>query len=272
MRRWALLALAVAAVAVPVGRADTGDAPERTVTMPGKAYDPSHLDVLVGTTVTWKNGDSINHTVTADGDAFASGYMPPGGSFSFTFAKQGRYAFHCTIHKFMRGEVDVFGLVLTGPEGPVSAGRRVVFAGLAPAGTERVTLHAGDSERTGRPHPDGSFAIAATVDEPGRYRASAGSLVSPAVRVPVRPLVRASAAGGTIRVRVMPARPGARFVLQSYDREHFAWRRVGHGTLDKASRATLRLPDGVDRARVLLVADDGWADAASRPIVRRPAR
>jgi hypothetical protein len=107
--------------------------------------------VLVGTSVTWKNDDSINHTVTADGDAFSSGYVPPGGTYTFTFAKQGHYAFHCTIHKFMRGEVDVFGLVLSGPEGPVASGQRVVFAGLAPPGTQSVTLRgAPTGDRVGK--------------------------------------------------------------------------------------------------------------------------
>ena len=133
MRRVTPLAVALALVALAASGASgsTAEAPTRAVAIPGKAYEPPHLTVLVGTTVTWKNDDSITHTVTADGDAFSSGYVPPGGSFSFTFASQGHYAFHCTIHRFMKGEVDVFGLVLTGPEGPVSAGQRVVFAGLA---------------------------------------------------------------------------------------------------------------------------------------------
>ena len=140
MRRVAPLAAALVLTALASSGASgsTAEAPTRAVAIPGKAYEPSHLTVLVGTTVTWKNDDSINHTVTSDGDAFSSGYVPPGGSFSFTFAAQGHYAFHCTIHRFMRGEVDVFGLVLTGPEGPVSAGHRVVFAGLAPADSEPI--------------------------------------------------------------------------------------------------------------------------------------
>ena len=96
--------------------------------------------------MTWKNDDSENHTATADDDAFASGYIPPGGSYSYMFARQGRYAFHCSIHRLMRGEVNVFGLVLAGPEEPVLAGSRVVFAGLAPAGTESVTLRGAEPE------------------------------------------------------------------------------------------------------------------------------
>ena len=269
-RRAVPAAVVLAALVVASGvSAMRADGPTRTVTMPGKAYDPSHLDVLVGTTVTWKNEDSINHTVTADGDAFASGYVPPGGSFTFTFAQQGRYAFHCTIHKFMRGEVDVFGLVLTGPEGAVGAGGRVVFAGLAPLGTVSVALRGPHGDVVVKPRPDGSFAVRTAVAAPGSYRAVAGALVSPVVRVHVRPTVHASTAGGRLRATVRPARPGATAVLQAYDREHFAWKTVARGTLDRGSRVTLRVPAGAGRARVLVVGTRGWADGVSQPVVVR---
>lgn len=268
MRRAIPVALALAALAVASGvSASRADAPTRTVTMPGKAYDPSHLDVLVGTTVTWKNEDSVNHTVTADGDAFSSGYVPPGGSFTFTFAQQGRYAFHCTIHKFMRGEVDVFGLVLTGPESAVGAGQRVVFAGLAPVGTASVAVRGPHGDVVVKPRADGSFAVRTAIGEPGVYRAVASTLVSPVVRVQVRPAVHASAARGLIHATARPGRPGAKALLQAYDREHFAWKTVAHGTLDRASRITLRVPAGVGRARILVVGTRGWADGISQPVV-----
>ena len=45
-----LLGLAAVAL-VAAGAAASADAPTRTVTMPGKLYDPARLDVLVGTTV-----------------------------------------------------------------------------------------------------------------------------------------------------------------------------------------------------------------------------
>ncbi len=253
----------VAALVLATGAA-SADAPTRTVTMPGKLYDPSQISVLVGTTVTWKNDDSINHTVSADGDAFSSGYVPPGGAFTFTFAKQGRYPFHCTIHKFMRGEVDVFGLVLSGPEGPVASGRRVVFAGLAPPGTETVTLRgATTGDRVVRARPDGSFVAAVDAVVPGSFRAVAGRLVSPAVRVQVRPLVRAARSGDTIRARTVPPRPGATAVLQTYDRDHFTWRGIARAKLDGRSRVAFPLPPGLDRVRVLVVGTRGWADGVS---------
>ena len=258
--------LTAAALALAVGVA-AADAPVRTVTIPGKLYDPAQLSVLVGTTVTWKNDDSINHTVTADGDAFASGYLPPGGSFTFTFAQQGRYAFHCTIHKFMRGEVDVFGLVLSGPEGPVGSGRRVVFAGLAPAGTESITLRGGVSDATVRARPDGSFVVRVAVTVPGTYRAAAGTLVSPAVRVHVRPSVRVTPSAGHLEARADPARAGATAVLQTYDRDHFTWRGVARAKLDAGSRVRFALPAGPGRARVLVVGTKGWADGVSRSVL-----
>ena len=262
----------VVALVLATGAA-SADAPTRTITIPGKFYEPAQIAVLVGTTVTWKNDDSINHTATADGDAFASGYLPPGGSFSFTFAKQGRYAFHCTIHKFMKGEVDVFGLVLSGPEGPVATGQRVVFAGLAPPGTQSVTLRgAATGDRVVRARPDGSFVAAAAAVVPGTYRAVTGSLVSPAVRVQVKPVVRVARAGRTLHARALPARPGATAVLETYDRDHFAWRGIARGKLDGRSRVDFSLPDGLDRVRVLVVGTKGWADGVSRTVrLRRTA-
>src|SRR5262245_3932041 len=261
MRRAPALVLLLALVLA--AGASAAEAPVRTVTIPGKFYEPAELDVLVGTTITWKNDDSINHTVTADGDAFSSGYVPPGGSFTFTFASQGRYAFHCTIHRFMKGEVDVFGLVLSGPEGPVQAGRRVVLAGLAPPGTTGVTVRGTNSTIAVRPKPDGSFALRFPVVAPGVYRATADPLSSPPVRVAVRPIVRATHAGHAIGVVAAPARPGATALLQAYDRERFDWISVERAKLDASSRARFKAVPSLDRVRVLVRGSKGWADAVS---------
>ena len=248
---------------VGAGAAASAEAPMRTIAMPGKLFDPARLDVLVGTTVTWKNDDNVNHTASAENEAFASGYIPPGGSFSFTFTRQGRYEFRCTIHRQMRGEVDVFGLVLSGPEAPVSVGRRVVFAGLAPVGTPAVAIRGSSPELTVKPRADGSFALRLTVSAPGSYRAVAGTLSSPSVRVSARPIVRTTRAGGRLHVATSPPRPGAPVVVETYDRERFAWRAVDRGVLDRRSHATFRVPFGMERVRALVRGTKGWADAAS---------
>ncbi len=265
MRRLIAGVLAVALVAA--GSAASADAPTRTVTMPAKLYEPASLDILVGTTVSWKNDDSTNHTATAENDAFASGYIPPGGTFSYTFTRQGRFEFRCTIHKQMRGVVDVFGLVLAGPEAPVTVGRQIVFAGLAPPGTQSVTLRGASPERSVRPREDGSFALRLHVTGPALYRAVAGALASPPVRVLAKPIVRATRIGNVLRVSASPARPGAAVVLEAYDREHFGWRRVGRGVLDRRSRAQLQIPAGVERTRAVVRGTKGWADAASTGVM-----
>jgi plastocyanin len=45
--------------------------------------------------------------VTADGNGFGSGALAQGASFSFTFARPGTYAYHCSIHPSMHGSVVV---------------------------------------------------------------------------------------------------------------------------------------------------------------------
>jgi plastocyanin len=265
MRRPAGAAVLVLAL-VAVGGAASADAPTRTITIPAKLFDPARLDVLVGTTVTWKNDDHVNHTATAENDAFASGYIPPGGTFSFTFTKEGRYEFRCTIHRQMRGEVDVFGLVLSGPEAPVTFGRRIVFAGLAPAGTAAVTLRGPGTEQTVKPREDGSFALRFAVTSPGSYRAGAAGLSSPGVRVQLKPILRTTLAGQTLRVSASPPRPGAPVVLQRYDRERFAWRVLTRGALDARSSATFRIPAGIPLVRAVVRGAKGWADAATPAI------
>jgi plastocyanin len=268
-RRLALLAAAGALAAAAA--ASAADAPTRDVGMPGKLFDPAHITVLTGTTVTWRNGDSINHTVTADGDAFDSGYVAPGGSFSTTFAREGHYAYHCQIHKFMKGTVDVYSLVLTGPEKPVAFGRQVVVAGLAPAGTSSVTLlrvGAGESGRTVKARPDGSFTVLFRAEQPGAFRAVAGKGRSPLVRVRVVPEVTVSRAGSRLRVTAAPARPGARIALQEYVRDYFAWRTVARARLGRSSRASIPIPPGRPaRLRVVVRGQRGWADGASPAIV-----
>ena len=151
----ALVGAAVTAgVLVPSGSA----APAAEVTMPGKFYSPGQLDVLVGTTVTWRNIDRSTHTVTEDDDAFDSGYLGPGQTFSRPFDKSGTYRFHCSIHRFMRGSISVFDVVLRGPPEPVLAGRRTALSGIAPAGTDEIVLERvapGPVTIVGRAEPGG---------------------------------------------------------------------------------------------------------------------
>lgn len=54
--------------------------------------------VEVGETATWQNGDTREHTITAEAGDFDSGNLAPGASFGHVFTKAGHYKYHCKLH------------------------------------------------------------------------------------------------------------------------------------------------------------------------------
>jgi len=78
---------------------------DNTVTAKNFSFDPQELTVTAGTEVTFKNEDSVTHTVT--GTDFDSGDIQPGGEFKHTFATAGSYDYHCSIHPSMTGKIVV---------------------------------------------------------------------------------------------------------------------------------------------------------------------
>lgn len=79
-------------------------------------YSPNVVTVKVGTTVTWVNNDDQAHTVTSgsvDGYSgtpdgkFDSGFIDPGGSWSYTFTEPGVYTYYCLPHPWMKAKVIV---------------------------------------------------------------------------------------------------------------------------------------------------------------------
>ena len=81
-----------------------------TVNITNHAFDPTQLNVGVGTTVTWTNEDTEAHTVTADNGLFDSGVLAPGESYSTWLGGSGTVTYHCDIHPDMKGSVVVGGV------------------------------------------------------------------------------------------------------------------------------------------------------------------
>jgi len=74
------------------------------------AFSPAKITVKVGTTVTWTNKDSVEHTVTADdssADGPNSALLGKDEGYSFTFTKAGTFNYFCKPHPHMRGTVVV---------------------------------------------------------------------------------------------------------------------------------------------------------------------
>ncbi|MFB6082212.1 MAG: plastocyanin/azurin family copper-binding protein [Halanaeroarchaeum sp.] len=90
-----------------------------TVTMVDTTFDPLHLSVAPGTTVTWTNEDGFAHTVvsatlTDAGDewSYQSGTVAAGGSVEHAFPDPGVFEYYCSIH----GKGTMCGVVLVGDQ------------------------------------------------------------------------------------------------------------------------------------------------------------
>ena len=70
-------------------------------------FHPNPLTARVGQTITVANGDTTAHTVTADDHSFDSGTIAAGSSQQVTLTKAGTFPFHCSIHNFMTGVIQV---------------------------------------------------------------------------------------------------------------------------------------------------------------------
>ena len=222
------------------------------VSIAGQAFVPNRLNVVGGDTVTWSNSDFTAHDVRAADGSFDSERLQRFGAFSRRVGAVGAVPYLCTIHPFMRGEVDVVAALLQAPPGPVLAGRPVRLDGRAAAGTTAVTLQrqAADGSwqaaRTTAPGPDEAFAFVVTADAPVTYRAvtTAGASPPVALQVTAQAAVRLTVRHRRARVRTDPPTPHARATLQQYDRWYYLWRPRAHKRLDRDGRTTFKIPAG----------------------------
>jgi len=95
-------------VLIPLGAFDPANA--------ATAFTPGQIEVVTGTTVTWRNQDSVFHTVTSgtsngsvgtpDG-VFDSDRIEVDANYSHTFDEPGTFDYYCTPHPWMKGSVVV---------------------------------------------------------------------------------------------------------------------------------------------------------------------
>jgi len=90
-------------------KGDSGTAPVRgnAVSVNNFAFTPQNLAAKAGTTVTWTFSDSVAHNVTESNNVFKSDDLTGGKTYTFTFAKAGKYSYTCTIHPQMKGTVTI---------------------------------------------------------------------------------------------------------------------------------------------------------------------
>ena len=91
------------------------------VNIQNSAFAPPTTTIKVGDTVTWTNRDAFSHTSTSDTGAWNTGVITAGTSGSFTFTSAGTFAYHCSIHSFMKGTVIVQAVNTPQPTAPPTA-------------------------------------------------------------------------------------------------------------------------------------------------------
>lgn len=86
------------------GGSTSGD----TVTIKDFAYSPPDLTVAKGTTVTFTNQDSTNHTATSSrSGTLDTGTIGQGQSKSVKLGTPGTFSYICSFHPFMHGSITV---------------------------------------------------------------------------------------------------------------------------------------------------------------------
>lgn len=271
MRR--TVAAAIVALALLLAPAVAGAATQ-PVDVGFDAFSPSQLDLLPGETVDWSNGSPRVHTVTSDSGLFDTGELLPGADFTRRFDDPGAYAYHCTIHAGMVGEVDVRRVILGPlPTAVVPAGERVEIEGRTADVTRPVAIQrsvgggAFAMVATASPALDGSWRATMAADRTADVRAVSGGDVSQTRRLLVserRVRLRATRRG--VAVTVTPLVPYARIMLQADLHERFGWWPIARAKLDYLSQATFGVQRPA-RVRAVLVAKDGWTPLATSRVV-----
>jgi plastocyanin len=290
MRRLALTLALAATLAAPTGPAAAAPPQEEhmhgatntaaaTVPILFASFGAPRTDIVAGDSVRWVNDSVRAHTVDSDDGSWASARLFGDDTFTHRFDAPGTATYYCTLHSFMRGEVDVHNVLLRPPAEPGAPGRPYVLNGRSalPAGTS-LGIEA-DTGSGFKPaghatvEGDGTFTTAVVPTTTAAYRAVAGDYSSPAVQLLVldrEVTATAGSRGRAVKVSasVAPASHGAPVVLQLKLPQHFGWWPVARAELDHHSMArfSLRLAHRYP-ARVVLVQRDGaTALAVSRTL------
>jgi plastocyanin len=76
------------------------------ITIHSFKFVPNPLTVKVGATVGVTNDDGTGHSLTADDGSFDTGVFSS-GSKTIQLTRAGTFKFHCQVHNFMTGTINV---------------------------------------------------------------------------------------------------------------------------------------------------------------------
>lgn len=102
LRNLPLIAAAIALVAVAGSSGCAPKKPEEVseISIANNKYEPEVALTHLGSSIAWRNNDSIEHSVTFDASPTPNQLIAPGGKIGYTPGLNGRFAYHCRIHGF----------------------------------------------------------------------------------------------------------------------------------------------------------------------------
>lgn len=103
----ALARALIAGVGLWAGVVFAAGPPTLAIGLQKQSFVPATTSVAVGTRITWRNGDDVPHSVTADDKRFDSGPLQPGQTFEWTADRAGPVAYHCIFHPSMTAVLNV---------------------------------------------------------------------------------------------------------------------------------------------------------------------
>jgi plastocyanin len=291
MRR--LIPLAVAALALVLAApAATATA---TVQITNRGFSPASVTINQDDSVTWRNTDTRNHQVVANGGQFASPILRPGRSYTRTFRSGGTFRYHDGLFPSRRGTVVVRGaapLVTLATSAPmVRFGTQVTLSGTvsnrrAGETVTLVQLPFGQTNKqviaTLQTAANGAFSFNVTPQINTMYEAQWRNRES-AVTVNVQPLIKLPAARrGYYHFFVQAGQSFAgRFVLLQRFTLARTWVNVRRLQLGPRSGRLMSLryvrsviPRGRWSIRIYMLAAEmpgGYADtwSGTQPVVKR---
>ena len=202
MRR---LILGTAAAVAVIAAAPAASAPTATATVQIKrsGFSPGTVTINANDAVTWRNTDTTNHQVVANGGSFASPILGPGKTYTRTFRDGGTFRYHDALRPTLRGTVVVHGpppqVTLAASAAAVRYGSPVNLSGTVSnkKSGETVTLvqlPSGQSTKqvvaTLQTSAGGAFSFTVTPQIYTQYQAQWKNRSESSVFVQVAPLIK----------------------------------------------------------------------------------
>lgn len=89
------------------GKEATPSAQRVEVIISNLSFQPASITVGKGSTIVWRNQDTVSHTATAGDESFNSSTIIAGDTFVQRFDKVKTYVYSCSIHPEMKGTIIV---------------------------------------------------------------------------------------------------------------------------------------------------------------------